>query len=321
MNAITANYDESWKEALSEYFDSFLDFFFSPIYQQIDWTKIPQALDKELQQITASSDTEKCVADKLYQVWLLDQQEIWILIHIEIQSQYDRDFSQRMYIYNYRAFDLYQKPVVSLAILGDERVNWRPNRYEFKFGGYELMLKFPMVKLLDYESCWEDLVLNTNPFAMIVMAHLKTKATTANPEQRAESKWLLVRGLYDRGLEREQIIKLFQIIDRMMTLPNPLQQNLDFKIQKFEEERTMPLLSNMELRGLERGKEIGKEIGALRKAQDDIKTVLQIRLGQVPSDIEEALNNISDLSILEEMLKYAVIVNSLKEFRQSLANI
>jgi len=313
MNAITANYDESWKEALSEYFDSFLDFFFSPIYQQIDWTKIPQALDKELQQITASSDTEKCIADKLYQVWLLDQQELWILIHIEIQSQYDRDFSQRMYIYNYRAFDLYQKPVVSLAILGDERVNWRPNRYDFKFGGYELMLKFSMVKLLDYESRWEELVLSTNPFAMIVMAHLKTKATTSNPEKRAESKWLLVRGLYDRGLEREQIIKLFQIIDRMMTLPNPLQQSLDFKIQKFEEERTMPLLSNMELRGV--------EIGALRKAQDDIKTVLQIRLGQVPSDIEEALNNISDLSILEEMLKSAVIVNSLDEFKQSLGNI
>jgi hypothetical protein len=313
MNAITANYDESWKEALSEYFDSFLDFFFSPIYQQIDWTKIPQALDKELQQITASSDTEKCIADKLYQVWLLDQQEIWILIHIEIQSQYDRDFSQRMYIYNYRAFDLYQKPVVSLAILGDERVNWRPNSYDFKFGGYELMLKFPMVKLLDYESRWEDLVLNTNPFAMIVMAHLKTKATISNPEKRAESKWLLVRGLYDRGLEREQIIKLFQIIDRMMTLPNLLQQSLDFKIQKFEEERTMPLLSNMELRGV--------EIGALRKAQDDIKTVLQIRLGQVPSDIEEALNNLSDLSILEEMLKSAVIVNSFDEFKQSLGNM
>jgi hypothetical protein len=314
MNAITANYDESWKEALSEYFDSFLDFFFSPIYQQIDWTKIPQALDKELQQITASSDTEKCIADKLYQVWLLDQQEIWILIHIEIQSQYDRDFSQRMYIYNYRAFDLYQKPVVSLAILGDERVNWRPNRYEFKFGGYELMLKFPMVKLLDYESRWEDLVLSTNPFAMIVMAHLKTKATTANPEQRAESKWLLVRGLYDRGLEREQIIKLFQIIDRMMTLPNPLQQSLDFKIQKFEEERTMPLLSNMELRGLERG----KEIGALQSARDDVKEVLKIRLGEIPSEIEASLNQLSDLSILKEKLKMAVTVNSLEEFRQSL---
>jgi hypothetical protein len=122
-----------------------------------------------------------------------------------------------------------------------------------------------------------------------------------------------VRGLYDRGLEREQIIKLFQIIDRMMTLPNLLQQSLDFKIQKFEEERTMPLLSNMELRGV--------EIGALRKAQDDIKTVLQIRLGQVPSDIEEALNNLSDLSLLEEILKSAVMVNSFDEFKQSLGNI
>ena len=79
----------------------------------------------------------------------------------------------------------------------------------------------------------------------------------------------------------------------------------------------MPLLSNMELRGLERG----REIGALRKAQDDIKTVLQIRLGTVPSDIEEALNNISDLSILEEMLKSAVMVNSFDEFKQFLSNM
>ncbi|MCA2626998.1 MULTISPECIES: hypothetical protein [unclassified Microcystis] len=32
---------------------------------------------------------------------------------------------------NYRAFDLYQKPVISLAILGDERVNWRPDSYNY----------------------------------------------------------------------------------------------------------------------------------------------------------------------------------------------
>jgi hypothetical protein len=84
---------------------------------------------------------------------------------------------------------------------------------------------------------------------MIVMAHLKTKATTGNPEQREVWKWSLIRWLYDRGLTRERIIKLFQIIDRMMTLPSFLQESLDFKIQQFEEQRTMPLLSNMELRG------------------------------------------------------------------------
>jgi hypothetical protein len=54
MKTITANYDESWKEALNEYFDAFLDFFFPIIYQQIDWTKIPQALDKEREHLTCA---------------------------------------------------------------------------------------------------------------------------------------------------------------------------------------------------------------------------------------------------------------------------
>jgi hypothetical protein len=158
---------------------------------------------------------------------------------------------------------------------------------------------------------------NSNPFATIVMAHLKTKATTASPEAREEWKWLLVRGLYDRGLGRERIIKLFQIIDRMMVLPNQLQQSLNSKIKQFEEERTMPLLSNMELMGIEQGKEIGK----LQNARNYIKLVLQTRLGEIPSDIEDSLNRISDLSVLDEILKLAITVNSLEEFKQSLSRI
>ncbi|CCI04735.1 hypothetical protein MICAC_5930021 [Microcystis aeruginosa PCC 9443] len=47
--------------------------------------------------------TKKRFADKLYKVWLLSGEEVWILIHIEIQSQWEENFPQRMYIYNYRA--------------------------------------------------------------------------------------------------------------------------------------------------------------------------------------------------------------------------
>jgi len=68
----------------------------------IDWTKIPESLEKELKRITASAKTKKRFADKLYKVWLLSGEEVWILIHIEIQSQYEENFPQRMYIYNYR---------------------------------------------------------------------------------------------------------------------------------------------------------------------------------------------------------------------------
>ncbi|MGD1713507.1 hypothetical protein [Hydrocoleum sp. CS-953] len=90
MIETTANYDEPWKAAIGEYFPSFLNFFYPKIHNSINWKKPPISLDKELEQIAASATKEKRYADKLFQAWLLDQREIWILIHIEIQSQYDR---------------------------------------------------------------------------------------------------------------------------------------------------------------------------------------------------------------------------------------
>ncbi|WP_253882804.1 hypothetical protein [Microcystis aeruginosa] len=102
-----------------------------------------------------------------------------------------------------------------------------------------------------------------------------------------------------------------------MTLSPELQSSLESKIKQFEEERTMPLMSNMELRGIEQG----KEIGALENARDFVKTVLQARLGEVPLDVEQYLNKVSVLSTLQEIVKLAATANSLAEFKQSLAKI
>ncbi|MFL0660061.1 hypothetical protein AB7294_10240, partial [Cylindrospermopsis raciborskii UAM/DH-MRr] len=45
--------------------------------------------------------------------------------------------------------------------------------------------------------------------------------------EREKWKWSLIRGLYDKGFHREQIIRLFGIIDIMMELPKKLQESLD----------------------------------------------------------------------------------------------
>ena len=83
----------------------------------------------------------------------------------------------------------------------------------------------------------------------------------------------------------------------------------------------MPLLSNRSLRGIERDKEIGKEIGALQNARDYIKAVLQVLFGEVSFDIDSSLEQVSDLSVLDELLKLAVTVDSLEDFRQSVGRI
>lgn len=314
-NEITANYDESWKEALNEYFDSFLSFFFPVAYKAIDWTKPPESLDKELQQITASSSTEKRIADKLYKVWLLDKTQVWILIHIEIQSQYDVDFQERMYIYNYRAFDLYHKFVVGLAILGDTSATWRPNSYDQAMLDCELSLKFPIAKLLDYESRWTELESNPNPFAIIVMAHLKTKATTGNLAEREQWKWTLIRGLYERGLTKEKIVKLFKIIDKMMTLPKELQQGLVAKIKHLEEENQMPFISPTEELAMERGVERGIEQGE----QQLIFRQLNRRFGEIESSFIETIRTltIDQLELLGEALLDFSSITDLEQWLES----
>jgi hypothetical protein len=302
MTEITANYDETWKEAIGDYFDSFLTFFYPEIHQQIDWTKTPLSLDKELEQITASAETQNRQADKLFQVWLLDNQEVWILIHVEVQSQYDKEFAQRMFIYNYRAFDLYQKPVISLAILGDETKSWRPNSYQYGLGSSQMLFNFSMVKLLDYQ--WEDLEQNNNIFAIVVMAHLKTKATTSNFSVREQWKWNLTRLLYERGYNRKEIADLYKVIDLMMALSEELQSSFEQKLANYQEGRKMPLLSNIERRAIKRTR------------QQDIIKLLQVRFGHIPENLVENINKLDEQALLEQLLVSTITVNSVEEFQQ-----
>ena len=302
MTEITANYDETWKEAIGDYFDSFLLFFYPEVYQQVDWSKTPISLDKELEQITASADSKTRHADKLFQVWLLDNQEIWILVHVEVQSQYDKKFKQRMFIYNYRAFDLYQKPVISLAILGDEQKNWRPNSYQYGLGSSQLIFNFSTVKLLDYQ--WEDLEQNNNIFAIVVMAHLKTKATNSNLSAREQWKWNLTRLLYEKGYNRKQITDLYKVIDAMMALSEELQLSFEEKLATYQEQRKMPLLTNIERRTIK------------KTEKKNIIKLVQVRFGNIPETLIENINKIDDISLLEQFLVSTISVSSLEEFAQ-----
>jgi hypothetical protein len=310
MSEITADFDNTWKEALSEFFPEFLSFFFPRVYHLIDWEQTPQPLDKELQRIAPSDSQDKRIADKLFQVWLQDKQEIWLLVHIEVQSQEEDLFSQRMYIYNYRVFDLYKRPVISLAILGDEKVNWRPNSFGYEYGGCELSLKFPIAKLLDYESQWGELEQDSNPFAVIIMAHLKTKRTLRKYPEREQWKWQLVRGLYDKGYNRQQITTLFKVIDKMMALPRELQESFDQKLRQYEEQKRMPLLSNMEERGLNRGRQEGE----LKNAHQWLLQALETRFGVLSPTLTEQINNLSDMDTLTNLFQRAIVSNSLEEF-------
>lgn len=267
-------YDSPWKDILEAYFPDFILFFFPQIHQDIDWSRGYDFLDQELQQVVRDADLGKRLADKLVKVWKISGEETWVLIHIEIQSQEETRFSERMFIYYYRLRDKYNQQIASLAILGDERKTWRPAAFQEALWGCEAIFRFPIIKLLDYESRWDELEVSQNPFTIAVMAHLKTKETRNNAQARKEWKFRLTRRLYEQGYERQDILNLFRFLDWMLELPEGLKQAFQAELAQYEQERQMPYITSIEQMAKEQERN-AIALNMLRK-QIDLETIAEV---------------------------------------------
>src|SRR5947199_3962968 len=104
-----------------------------------------------------------------------------------------------MYFYHFRIYDRYELPIMSVAILADEQANWRPDRFTQELWGCTIEMRYPVVKLLDWRDREAELAASTNPFAVVVQAHLAAQATHEAVDARSRAKIRLIRGLYASG--------------------------------------------------------------------------------------------------------------------------
>jgi hypothetical protein len=299
-----SDFDNPWKEALELFFQAFLEFFFPQVLAAIDWSRGYENLDKELQQVVREAAIGRRFADKLFKVWLKDGQEAWILIHVEVQSQRDDEFPERMFVYHYRIYDRYRRPVISLAVLGDDEPNWRPNQFGYSLCGCTIGLEFPVVKLLDFADNEVGLESNRNPFACLVLAHLKTLETRQDSTARKSHKIRLIKSLYERGFAAEQIRLLFALVDWIMDLPESLEKQLREELAQFEEDKPMGYANT---------------IAGLAHRQGKAETLIQIlerrNENKVPDELAASINA-ADLATLEQWVDLALQANSLEDFRR-----
>ena len=325
-----SDYDSPWKEALELFFYAFLEFFFPEVHAAVDWDRKPEALDTELQQIVREAALGRRQVDKLFKVWLHQGAEVWILIHVEIQTQRDEAFPERMFVYHYRLYDRTRQPLLSLAVLGDEQAAWRPRRFGYKLYGCEVSMDFPTVKLLDYAGNLSALEAVANPFAPLVLAHLKTLETRGDSAARYNWKFRVIRGLYERGFRPEQVCQLFRLIDWMMDLPVELEQQLQQALLRLEEEKHMPYVTSIErfaeqrgrevglAEGEQRGREVGLAEGEQRGRAAALLQILERRFpSQVPADLSAAIWASRNPTQLERGVDLAMQAGSLEEFRQA----
>ena len=139
---------------------------------------------------------------------------------------------------------------------------------------------------------------------------MKTTETRRDPAARRVWKLRVIKGLYERGLDRRAIIELLRLIDWLMDLPKDLQEQLMNELHEFEEAKKMPYVTHIERRGIQKGTALG-----LRRA---LLGALQVRLGGVPDPMREAIEAVEDAARLEALHTRALEAESLDEFRRAL---
>jgi hypothetical protein len=242
--------------------------------------------------------------DKLVKVWTTDGTECWVLVHVEVQTTRDLDFPQRMYVYNYRIFDRYNRPVASLAVLADDDPSWRPTEFRNTLFGCEAGLRLPAVKLLDFAAHEAELEASDNPFAKVVLAHLKARETHGNPADRHAWKLRLVRGLYERGFSVKDVRELFRVIDWLMALPTALENVFWQEITKIQEERRMPFITTPE--------RVGRRAGM----REGIESLLKVRFGEEGLQLMPEIHEIHEEDTLRAILKILETDARLDEVRR-----
>lgn len=307
MTDIKDEFDSPWKQILEDYFSDFMAFFFPAIHQDIDWSMGYEFLDTELQKVVRDAELGKRFADKLVKVWKAGGEELWVLTHIEIQQSRETHFPERMFVYNYRLRDRYGKAVASLAVLTDENQNWRPQEFRAEVWGCETLFRFPMVKLIDYGQQWNALEQSSNPFATVVMAHLKTMETRESATDRKDWKLNLSKQMYSKGFGQKDVLNLFRFIDWLMALPDDLDIEFQAALEDFERERQMQYVTGVERRAIEKG----FRKGLLRS----ISLGLELKFGSDGLRLLAEISDIKDIETLQRIEDTLRTCNSIDEVK------
>lgn len=144
--------DELWKSIIEDLFEEFLHFFYPEFVDWVDFKQPFVFLNKELQRLELDTKSKGRRADLLVKIYLKDNTEVWMLIHVEVQGYEDTDFPRRMFVYKYRIFDRLNAPLTALAILTDGNASYHPKYYEEKTWNTTLRYDFATFKLLDFDA-------------------------------------------------------------------------------------------------------------------------------------------------------------------------
>ena len=165
--------------------------------------------------------------------------------------------------------------MISAAILTDDNEKYRPDEYRVHFCGFELRMKIPMVKILDYKlkpGMIKKLETTDNPMAIVVKAQLKNlEVKKADEDTKFEVTKEMIRLCYRRGYSRDDVNVLVKFIEWVFRLSKAFEKRLKEEIKRIEEEYKMPYLASWERDAIKKGMKQGVEKGLKQGVKQGVK--------------------------------------------------
>ncbi len=271
--------DTLWKEIIKDLFEDFITFFIEDLAKEIDFSKSITFLDKELFKLSSKAENPNRDADLLVRVFLRNGKEKIVLIHIEVQGYKDENFPKRMFTYYYRILDMFEEDITAIAVLTDGDKNYKPDRYVKEYNETKITYEYKTYKILDKKE--KDLIENTNPFALVVLAGLYTikSSKTKINDKKLGFKVKLIRLLKEKKYSKEKRRSLFIFIESILKLPNKFEAIFEKEIEKILEEGDDMSLTIEDTNLFQMKTEMAREAGKTENSIEIAKKMIKDGLG------------------------------------------
>lgn len=212
--------DELWKAIIPALWGPFLRFCLEDWADNIDYTRKPDFLDKELKRLRLRSKSKNRTVDFLMRVYMKDGTTKSFLLHIEVQGYDDPEFRQRLFQYYYRISDLLGEDIETLVIMIDDAPDWRPNEYIKEFGQTKVHFICRMFKLLDNPPPYTGK--ENNPFAVVfeVAWYGLKKNMLKNDDDLHTLRFRLIRRLIEIGIDGDIIHHVLDFVNIYLPFKN-----------------------------------------------------------------------------------------------------
>ena len=289
------SYDERFKALLTEFFQNFLELFFPEMAQQIDWSKKPEFLDKELPSVMKASPK---AVDLLTKVWSLEpprssSPQRLCLIHVEVESRKSREsLGRRVARYVTQIDEKFGLPVVPVAVfihVGGDGIGWQT--WNMTCWNYTIQsTRFPYIGLPALDGVRYSAT--QNPIAWALSGLMNVPSS-----ERARIKCESERKIEQAKLDLKHKQLLLESVHTFTVLDQEQQRTYEALLRSPQFRKVKEMQKTMFDTARETGAFEGRQEGRLEGERTLLLKLLESKFGTVPERLRNKVSRLDEAKI------------------------